>query len=198
MKRLILLLIVIAVIVFAVIKTFATYNEIVQTEKLVEEAKAQIGVVCQRRLDLIPNLVEVVKGYAKHERQVLVELTSARTRAQTVLSDITGKASLNKDEAEALRSSQAEVGQAIGNLMVVVENYPDLKASSNFRALQDQLEGTENRIAVARMRYNSAVRRYNTYIRMVPGNVVAWIFGFSVKEYFAPEDDAESPVEVRF
>jgi LemA protein len=198
MKRLILWLVVIAVIVFAVIKTFATYNEIVQTEKLVEEAKAQVGVVCQRRLDLIPNLVEVVRGYAKHERQVLVELTSARTRAQTVLSDITGKASLSKDEAEALRSSQAEVGQAIGNLMVVVENYPDLKASSNFRALQDQLEGTENRIAVARMRYNGAVRRYNTYIRMVPGNVVAWIFGFSVKEYFEAEEDAESPVEIRF
>jgi LemA protein len=82
--------------------------------------------------------------------------------------------------------------------MVVVENYPDLKASSNFRALQDQLEGTENRIAVARMRYNGAVRRYNTYIRMVPGNVVAWIFGFSVKEYFEAEEDAESPVEIRF
>ena len=197
MKRLILLLIVV-IIVFAVIKTFATYNEIVQTEKLVEEARAQIGVACQRRLDLIPNLVEVVKGYAKHERQVLVDVTNARTRAQSVLSDVIGKGAISKDDAKALRSSESELGQAIGNLMVVVENYPDLKASSNFRALQDQLEGSENRIAVARIRYNGAVRRYNTYNRTVPGNVVAWISGFSENEYFAPEEDAESPVEVRF
>ena len=198
MKRFIMLLIIVVIIAAVMYRLVATYNGIVQAEKLVEEAEAQVGVVCQRRLDLIPNLVEVVKGYAKHERQVFIEITEARTKAQTVLSDMSSKGTLSEEYAEALSTSQSAVGQALRSLMVVVESYPDLKASANFRALQDQLEGTENRIAVERLRYNSAVRRYNTYIRVVPGNIIAGIFGFSEKFFLEPEDDAAGPVEIDF
>ena len=198
MKRFIPLLVIIVIVAAVIYRGVATYNEIVQAEKCVEEAEAQVGVVCQRRLDLIPNLVEVVKGYAKHEKQVLVDVTEARTRAQTILSDMSGKGALSEVDAEALSTSQSAVGQALRSLMVVVESYPDLKASANFRALQDQLEGTENRIAVERLRYNSAVRRYNTYIRVVPGNIIAGIFGFSERFFLEADEDAASPVDVDF
>ena len=174
------------------------YNGLVSSEKAVEEASAQVQTVLQRRLDLIPNLVETVKGYAQHEREVLVAVTKARERAQGVLADISKKKSLGEKELVALMASQGEITSALKNLFSLVENYPDLKASQNFLALQDQLEGTENRIAVARQRYNYAVRRYNTKISTFPGNIIAPMFGFAEKPYFEAKEEAQKPIEVKF
>jgi len=175
-----------------------TYNSLVKSEKAVEEAKAQIETVIQRRLDLIPNLVETVKGYAQHEREVLLKVTQARAKAQTLLEKISSKRSLTKEDLTAISASQSELTKTLKSLFALVENYPDLKASTNFLALQDQLEGTENRIAVARQRYNYAVRIYNTKIDTFPGNIIAPMFGFGEKNYFEAKNEAEEPVKVRF
>ena len=175
-----------------------TYNSLVESEKAVEEAKAQIETVIQRRLDLIPNLVETVKGYAQHEREILLKVTQARAKAQTLLEKISSKKSLTKEDLAALSASQSELTKTLKSLFALVENYPDLKASINFLALQDQLEGTENRIAVARQRYNYAVRIYNTKIKTFPGNIIAPMFGFWEKDYFEAKNEAEEPVKVRF
>ncbi|MDL1957711.1 MAG: LemA family protein [Candidatus Desulfofervidus auxilii] len=175
-----------------------TYNSLVESEKAVEEAKAQIETVIQRRLDLIPNLVETVKGYAQHEREVLLKVTQARAKAQTLLEKISSKKSLTKEDFIALSASQSELTKTLKSLFALVENYPDLKASTNFLALQDQLEGTENRIAVARQRYNYAVRIYNTKIKTFPGNIIAPMFGFREKDYFEAKEEASEPVKVRF
>ncbi len=175
-----------------------TYNSLVKSEKAVEEAKAQIETVIQRRLDLIPNLVETVKGYAQHEREVLLKVTQARAKAQGLLEKISSKKSLSKEDLTAISASQSELTKTLKSLFALVENYPDLKASTNFLALQDQLEGTENRIAVARQRYNYAVRIYNTKIKTFPGNIIAPMFGFGEKDYFEAKDEAEEPVRVKF
>ena len=174
------------------------YNGLVKSEKAVEEAGAQIETVLQRRLDLIPNLVETVKGYAQHEREVLVAVTQARENAQGVLEEISGKKSLEEKDITALAASQSNLTSALKNLFALVENYPDLKASQNFLALQDQLEGTENRISVARQRYNYAARVYNTKINVFPGNIVAPVFGFEEKDYFEAKEEAQEPVKVKF
>jgi len=175
-----------------------TYNSLVKSEKAVEEAKAQIETVIQRRLDLIPNLVETVKGYAQHEREVLLKVTQARAKAQGLLEKISSKKSLTKEDFIALSASQSELTKTLKSLFALVENYPDLKASTNFLALQDQLEGTENRIAVARQRYNYAARIYNTKIETFPGNIIAPMFGFGEKNYFEAKNEAKEPVKVRF
>ena len=175
-----------------------TYNSLVKSEKAVEEAKAQIETVIQRRLDLIPNLVETVKGYAQHEREVLLKVTQARAKAQTLLEKISSKKSLSKEDFIALSASQSELTKTLKSLFALVENYPDLKASTNFLSLQDQLEGTENRIAVARQRYNYAVRIYNTKIKTFPGNIIAPMFGFGEKDYFKAKEEATEPVRVKF
>ena len=175
-----------------------TYNSLVKSEKAVEEAKAQIETVIQRRLDLIPNLVETVKGYAQHEREVLLKVTQARAKAQTLLGKISSKKSLSKEDFIALSASQSELTKTLKSLFALVENYPDLKASTNFLSLQDQLEGTENRIAVARQRYNYAVRIYNTKIKTFPGNIIAPMFGFGEKDYFKAKEEATEPVRVKF
>ncbi len=174
------------------------YNGIVAAEKTTESAKADIETVCQRRLDLIPNLVATVKGYAQHERQTLVAVTEAREKAQGVLQSVRGKDSLNEQDLAALAGSQSQLMSSLKSLFALVENYPDLKANSNFLALQDQLEGTENRISVARQRYNYAVRQYNTRIDTFPGNIFAVMFGFDEKEYFEAKETAMDSVEVSF
>ena len=174
------------------------YNGFVETEKRVEEAKAQIAAVCQRRLDLMPNLIETVKGYAQHEKQTLTAVTQARQDAKTVLDELNKKGSLSKEDILALQSSQQNVTSAFRGIFALVENYPNLKASSNFMALQDQFEGTENRIAVARQRYNSSVKNYNAKIEKFPGVVLAPMFGFGEKDFLEAKQEVYEPVKAKF
>lgn len=191
------LAVILLIIVLVVISFVLMYNGLVKAEKGIEEAKAQIETVCQRRLDLIPNLVETVKGYAKHEKQTLTAITEARSKAHGILKEIATETSLNKKQLSELATSQTELTSALKTIFALVENYPDLKASSNFSALQNQLEGTENRISVARQRYNSAVRFYNTKVATFPRNIVASMFGFQKNtDYFEAVDGAKRPVKV--
>ncbi|MHC4457217.1 MAG: LemA family protein [Planctomycetota bacterium] len=190
----ILFIIVVAGISFALI-----YNGLVRAEKVVEEAKAQIEVVYQRKIDLIPNLVETVKGYAEHERQTFAAVAEARSKAQRVLEEIGTEKSLSKEKMAKLSVSQSELTSALKTLFALVENYPNLKASTNFSILQDQLEGTENRISVARQRYNSTLRLYNTKVATFPRNIVAAIFGFQENpDYFEVAEELKKTLEVKF
>jgi len=174
------------------------YNGIIKAEKAVGEAKAQIAAVCQRRLDLIPNLVEIVKGYAQHEKDTLIAITKARSSAKEILDEVSGKKSLNKEDITALTTSQSELSHTLKSIFALAENYPDLKASSNFLALQDQLEGSENRVAVARIRYNHEVRIYNSKIATFPGVILAPMFGFEQKDSFEAKEEAQEAVKIKF
>ena len=173
------------------------YNRMVTLDEGVSAAWAQVENVYQRRMDLIPNLVETVKGYAAHEQETLTALTEARSRAGGVTN--IDEDLLNDPEAFArFQQAQDGLGSALQRLLVVTENYPDLKANQNFLALQDQLEGTENRIAVERMRFNEAVRAYNTTIRRFPQSIIANMTGFDKKPYFESAAGAEVAPEVKF
>jgi len=174
------------------------YNSIVSCEKIVEEAAAQIEVVCQRRLDLIPNLISTVKGYAGYERSTLEAIVRARNEAQAALDQFGSGGGLTKENMMALAASQSQLTTGLKSLWALVENYPDLKANTNFLLLQDQLEGTENRISIARQRYNQTVRLLNTKINVFPGNIVAVAFGFEDKAYYEAPQEAMSPVKVDF
>ncbi|MCB2227227.1 MAG: LemA family protein [Desulfarculaceae bacterium] len=162
------------------------YNSLVNLDESVNQAKSNIEVTLQRRLDLIPNLVETVKGYASHERETLEAVTKARQQVAAAPS-VEGKLMANQGLTSAL-----------GRLMVVVERYPDLKANANFRALQDQLEGTENRIAVARTRYNQAVMSYNTAIRRFPTLILARLLGYTPKQGYEAAPEAQKAPKVKF
>ena len=187
----------IAVAAFFSLAFIIIHNGIVDASKRVEEAEAQIAAVCQRRLDLMPNLIETVKAYAKHERQVLMAVTQARTNAKSILEDV-AKEGLNQENMKALDMSQAQVTTAVRGIFALVENYPNLKASANFMALQDQFEGTENRISVARQRFNSSVRTYNAKIEKFPGVIIAPIFGYQQVGYFEVQAEAYAPVKATF
>ena len=172
------------------------YNGLVKSEKGVEEAQAQIATVCQRRLDLLPNLIETVKAYASHERETLEAVTLARAQAEAALQGLAkGKGEQAMGEVAA---TQAGLSQAMRGIFALVENYPNLRAAQNFMALQDQFEGTENRIAVARQRYNSAVRQYNSRIETFPGVIVAPLFGFGPGDYYEAKEQAYEPVVAQF
>jgi LemA protein len=171
-------------------------NELVRSEQAVTEKWAQVQNVYQRRADLVPNLVETVKGFATQERTVLEEVTRARASASGI--QLTPQM---LDDPQALRKfqeAQAQLGGALGRLLVTVERYPELKSNQNFLALQSQLEGTENRIAVERMRYNEAVRDYNTRIRLFPGSLVASFRGFRDKAYFEAAAGSEGAPKIKF
>jgi len=172
------------------------YNSLVTLRESVDEKWAQVENVYQRRLDLIPNLIATVKGYAAHEKQTLTDVIEARNKALQTKIDV---GSLN-DEAkfEAFAKAQDKLSSVLSRLMVVVERYPDLKASQNFLALQSQLEGTENRIAVERKRYNETVRGYNTTIKKFPTNMMASAFGFSKVTYFKSAPEAATVPKVQF
>jgi LemA protein len=162
----------------------------------VNEKWAQVQNVYQRRADLIPNLVETVKGFAAQERTVLEEVTRARASA----SGIQATPELINDPAafKKFQDAQAQLGGALSRLLVTVERYPELKSNQNFLALQSQLEGTENRISVERMRYNEAVRDYNTRLRLFPGSIVASFRGFKEKPFFEATPGSEQPPKVKF
>lgn len=192
------LIAVIAVVVVAVLVgvwTMGSRNSFVTKEEGVASAWAQVENVYQRRADLIPNLVETVKGYATHEQSTLEGVVSARARATQVTIDP------DKIDAESLRrfqEAQGELGAALSRLLAVTENYPDLKANENFMQLQAQLEGTENRIAVERKKFNEVVRDYNVTVRQFPGNIVAAMFGFEAKPYFEADESAHQAPKVEF
>jgi LemA protein len=163
-----------------------TYNRLVSQNEQVTQAWAQVQNVLQRRADLIPNLVETVKGYATHEKEVFENVAEARSRLAGATSP--------KEAAAA----NAGLTSALGRLLAIAENYPVLKANENFIHLQDELAGTENRIAVERMRYNDAVRLYNTSIKRFPTNFLARLFGFGEREYFEAEETAKEAPKVKF
>ncbi len=186
-KKIIIAVAVVAIIVIALYSLFAgNYNKFVQMDVGIKAAWSQVENQLQRRYDLIPNLVETVKGYAKHEKDVLIEVTNARSKVAGA-GNVPDKIAANN-----------ELSGALSRLMVVVERYPDLKANQNFMKLQDELAGTENRIAVERMRYNDAVKIYNQAIRVFPGNLIANMFGFKEAAFFDAPKEAEAAPKVKF
>ena len=171
------------------------YNRLVSMEENVDAAWSQVENVYQRRMDLIPNLVETVKGYAKHEKETFTAVTEARAKAGSM----NLKGIINDPQAfQRFEQAQTALSSALSRLMVVVERYPDLKANQNFLDLQAQLEGTENRIAVERRRYNLAAQEYNTRIRRFPDNLLAALFGFKRKAYFKAQAGAATAPKVKF
>jgi len=179
-------LIIIVIVALLAVFLISSYNSLVSMEERVNNSWAQVETLLKRRADLIPNLVNTVKGYATHEEEVLTQITEARARIN------------DADTPDEYAEANAEFERALNNLYVVVENYPELKANENFSNLQYELAGTENRISVARMRYNEAVQEYNTKIRRFPTNILANLFGFDEKQYFEiNEEDSQVP-EVNF
>ena len=172
-----------------------TYNDIVIMEEGVSANWAQVENVYQRRADLIPNLVNTVKGYAAHEKETLEGVIEARSKATSVNIDANN---LTPQSFQAFQQAQEGLSSALSKLMVVVERYPDLKANQNFLELQAQLEGTENRIAIERKKFNEATRAYNTYIKLFPKNFLANMYGFQAKPYFEAQAGAENAPEVQF
>jgi LemA protein len=171
-------------------------NQLVALEQNVNEKWAQVQNVYQRRADLIPNLVETVKGFATQERTVLEEVTRARASASGV--QLTPEALNDPKALERFQAVQGQLTGALSRLLVTVERYPELKSNQNFLALQSQLEGTENRIAVERRRFNEAVREYNTRLRLFPASLVARVAGFQAKAFFEAAPDAATPPKVKF
>ena len=171
------------------------YNALVEQEENVDKAWAEVDNQYQRRMDLIPNLVATVQGYVKHEEATLTSVVEARSKA----SSITLNANELSDEALAnFQAAQDELSRGLRRLMAVAESYPDLKANENFMALQDQIEGTENRIAVARRNFNEAAQEYNANIRKFPTVIYAGWFGFEKKPYFKAQAGAETAPRVQF
>lgn len=195
MKKALPWIVVLGVLAIIVLWGVGRYNDIVTAEESVETAWSQVENQYQRRADLIPNLVETVKGYAAHESETLENVMTARAKATQVVVD---PANATAEQLAEFQAAQGELGQALGRLMAVAEAYPDLKANQNFMALQSQLEGTENRIAVARNNFNEEARAYNTMIRRFPANIVASIFGFEKKAYFEAQQGAETAPAVQF
>jgi LemA protein len=172
-----------------------SYNNMVNKQETVGSGWAQVENVYQRRSDLIPNLVSTVKGVANFEQKTLTDVISARASATQIKVDAS---TLSPDQISKFQASQGQLSQALGRLMVVSEQYPQLRATENFKELQSQLEGTENRIAVERGRFNEVVKDYNSYIRKFPQVLYAGIFGFDKKGYFEAEAGADKAPKVDF
>ena len=171
------------------------YNSLVDKQQTVDEVWAQVENQYQRRLDLIPNLVSTVKGYAAHEENTLTDVVNARAKATQMQININ---QLDETTMKKLNQAQGELSSALSRLMAISENYPNLKANQNFLDLQAQLEGTENRIAVERRKFNDVARNYNSYIRQFPRNILAGMFGFTPKPYFEANAGAENAPKVEF
>ena len=196
MKKKTIIWIVVAVVIlgsFAWVKN--VYNKLVSADEIAQSMWSQVENVYQRRADLIPNLVATVKGYAAHESETLESVVAARAKATQVTVD---PSNLTAESVAKFNEAQGELSTALGRLLLIQENYPDLKANENFRDLQAQLEGTENRIATERMKFNQAVKDYNTNIRRFPANIIASAFGFEKKGYFESQAGAETAPKVEF
>lgn len=189
------LLIVVGILAVVFLFGGCGYNSMVKLDEKVSGQWAQVENVYQRRADLIPNLVNTVKGYANFEKDVLTSVTEARSRATSVNVD---PSKLTPESIKQFQAAQGQLTSALSKLLVVVEKYPDLKANQNFLELQAQLEGTENRITVERNKFNTVTQEYNTKIRSFPNNITAGIFGFSKKGYFEAEKGSEKAPEVQF
>ena len=177
---------IVAVIIVLIMMISGTYNGLINKEEDVESKLANISVQLERRADLIPNLVSTVKGYASHESEVINSITTSRENL------------LKANNVGEMAEANAELTSALNNLLVVVENYPDLKANTNFIQLQDELAGTENRIAVARKDYNDSVQEFNRSVKRFPQNILANMFGFDEKEYFEAKETSNDVPNVSF
>ena len=196
MKKSTIIWIVVAVVVIAsFVWVKNVYNKLVSADENAQSMWSQVENVYQRRADLIPNLVATVKGYAAHESETLENVVAARAKATQVTVD---PSNLTTEAVAKFNEAQGELSTALGRLLMIQENYPDLKANENFRDLQAQLEGTENRIATERMKFNQAVKDYNTNIRRFPANIIASAFGFEKKGYFEAQAGAETAPKVEF
>ncbi|NIT60480.1 MAG: LemA family protein [Aliifodinibius sp.] len=184
---------VIALLVFIGI---GKYNTLVEQEQAVEQSWAQVENQYQRRADLVPNLVNTVKGAADFEQETLTEVTEARSKASSI--QISADDLNNPQKIQQFQQAQQQLSGALSRMLVTVEKYPELKANQNFRDLQVQLEGTENRIATERQRFNEAVQTYNTSVQRFPNNVFAGLFGFDQKAYFEADEGAQEVPEVNF
>ena len=189
------LIITIVVIVLVALWGISSYNGLVGMDENVSNKWANVETQYQRRSDLIPNLVNTVKGYAKHESQTLEAVMAARSQATQVKID---PSNCTPQQLAAYQKAQGDVTTALGKLLAITENYPDLKANQNFLELQSQLEGTENRINVARKDFNDSAKKYNTSLRRFPRNIIASMFGFEKRDYFEAEAGAEKAPKVEF
>lgn len=194
-KGLVTLIIIAAILIGGFLWVKGAYNNMVTEDENVQNAWAQVENVYQRRADLIPNLVATVKGYAEHESATLENVIAARAKATQMTVD---PANLSEEAIAKFNEAQGELSTALGRLLMIQENYPDLKANQQFSELQAQLEGTENRIATERMKFNDAAKVYNTMIRKFPDNIIASIFGFEKKGYFEAQTGAETAPKVEF
>ena len=188
-----IIIVIIFVSLFSWVK--GIYNTMVTQDESVKTAWSQVENQYQRRMDLIPNLVNTVKGYATHEKETLEGVISARSEATKTTID---PSNLDEASLQRFQAAQGELSSALSRLMVVIERYPELKANQNFSELQAQLEGTENRITVERKRFNEVAQAYNTYIRSFPNNLLAGMFGFQTKAYFTAEPGSEKAPKVEF
>lgn len=187
--------VIVALIVIIGLWINSSYSGMVDRQEQVQESWAQVENVYQRRADLIPNLVATVKGYASHEKETLEGVVNARAKATQVSINAND---LSEANIKKYQEAQGQLSQALGKLLMLTENYPDLKANQNFMALQAQLEGTENRITVERQKFNTTARAYNTYIRKFPTNMIAGMFGFERRGYFEAKEGAEEAPKVEF
>lgn len=193
MKKSTIITIVVIALVFLLF--FGMYNGLVKKQEAVESQWAQVENVYQRRADLIPNLVETVKGYAAHEEGTFTAVVDARAKATSITID---PSNITPEQLEQFQAAQDQLSGALNKLLAVKEAYPDLKANENFLALQSQLEGTENRITVERKKFNETAQEYNQSIRMFPRNIIANMFGFEKVAYFKAQAGAETAPKVQF
>ena len=189
------ILVIVGIIALIVVWAISIYNKMVILDEETQQAWAQVENVYQRRADLIPNLVKTVQGAAEYEKGTLEGVIEARSKATSVQVDPT---KLTEENIAAFQQAQDQLSSALSRLMVVVERYPELKANQNFLELQSQLEGTENRIAVERKKFNEVVQKYNTAIRRFPNNIFAGMFGFDKKGYFQAKEGADVAPDVDF